>query len=66
LFGGEQRSLVLGVARLSAGTAWRFRRVADWFGVRVFGRRWLGGISGVLVEPGFEVGEASFVVLDQG
>jgi hypothetical protein len=29
------------------------------------GGRWLGGISGVLLESGFKVGEASFVSLDQ-
>ena len=50
LFSGEERPLVLGVARLAAGAAWRFRRVADRLGMRVFGRRWLGGIGGVLAE----------------
>jgi hypothetical protein len=50
LLGGEQRPLVLGVARLTAGSAWRFRPGADWLGVRVFGRGRLGGIGGVLVE----------------
>jgi hypothetical protein len=33
---------------------------------RRVGRRRLGGVGGVLVEPGFEVGQALLVVLDQG
>jgi len=41
---------VLGVARLAAGSACRFPGMTDRLGVRVFGRRWLGGIGGVLVE----------------
>jgi hypothetical protein len=50
LLDGEQRPLVLGVARLAASSAWRFRRGAGRLGVRVFGRGRLGGIGGVLVE----------------
>ena len=38
LFGGEQRPLVLGVAGLAAGAAWRFQRRAERLGVGVFGR----------------------------
>ena len=39
LFSGEQRPLVLGVARLTAGTSCRFPRMTHRLGVRVFGRR---------------------------
>jgi site-specific DNA recombinase len=66
LLGGEERPLVLGVARLAAGSSWRFPCRTDRLVVGVFGRRWLGGIGGVLVEPGFEVGDVLLVVLDQG
>jgi hypothetical protein len=33
---------------------------------RRVGGRWFGGIGGVLLEPGFEFGEALLVVLNQG
>src|SRR5262245_64984255 len=61
----DEGALDLGVPTLTAhivvGRRLR-RRSLD--GRRV-GGRWFGRIGGVLLESGFEVGEASFVALDQ-
>jgi hypothetical protein len=47
LFGWQQKPLVLGVARLAAGAAWRLGRGAGRLGMRVFGRGRQGGVRRV-------------------
>ena len=59
-------ALGLGMSVLAAGFL-----VGGQFGWGAFeggrvGRGWLGGIGGVLVKSGFEIGKALFVVLNQG
>jgi hypothetical protein len=63
--GIDEGALGFGVSLLSAsyvGRRWLGWRTLE--GRRV-GGRWFGGIGGVLVELCLEVGEASFVALDQ-
>jgi hypothetical protein len=61
----DEGTLCLDVSLLSAsfvGRRWLGWRTLE--GGRV-GGRWFGGIGGVLLELGLEVGQASFVALDQ-
>ena len=59
-------ALGLGMSVLATGLFGR-GRLGRWaFECGWVGRGWFGGVGGVLVDPGFEFGEALLVVLDQG
>jgi hypothetical protein len=61
----DEGALGLGVPALTAGfVAGRRLGRGAFEGWRI-GGRWFGGIGGVLLESGFEVSEASFVLLNQ-
>jgi hypothetical protein len=55
----------LGVPLLTAHFVAGRRLGRGTFEGRRIGRGWFGGIGGVLLESGFEFGEASFISLDQ-
>ena len=61
----DDGSLGLGVSTLTAGFVGRGGLGGRTLEGRRVGGRWFGGIGGVLLESGLEVGEASFVALDQ-
>jgi hypothetical protein len=61
----DEGALDLGVPLLTARFVAGGRLGRGAFEGRRIGGRWFGGIGGVLLESGLEVGEASFVSLDQ-
>jgi hypothetical protein len=61
----DEGTLDLGVPVLTARFVAGRRLGRGAFEARRVGGGWLGGIGGVLLQSGFEVGEASFVSLDQ-
>jgi hypothetical protein len=61
----DEGALGLGVPVLTTHFVTRKRLGRGAFEGRRIGRGWLGGVSRILMEPGFEFGKALLVVLDQ-
>jgi hypothetical protein len=62
----DEGALDLGVPLLTARFVVGRRFGWGAFEGRRIGRRRLGGVGRILLEPGFEIGETLFVVLDEG